>query len=203
MFFKKVFLKISPNSQENTCAGISFSVKFQACRGFYFSKVAGWKSATLLKMRLRLRAACKFTEKQASTQVFSCKFLRNFHEKLFCRTPPGHCFLMLHLISGIINKRKNKRRSGYFRYHPVFFCIFDNFYCRDCKRAKFSTNWKGQTGILKFVTRAFSYSVPNQTMQNLWNTSLKTSTYDKLLRTLMIPMNDLISRSSVRYGILR
>ena len=145
-------------------------------------------------MRLRLRAACKFTEKQASTQVFSCKFLRNFHEKLFCRTPPGHCFLMLHLISGIINKTKNKRRSGYFRYHPVFFCIFDNFYCRDCKRAKFSTNWKGQTGILKFVTRAFSYSVPNQTMQNLWNTSLKTSTYDKLLRTLMIPMNDLISK---------
>ena len=140
VFFKKVFLKISPNSQENNCAGISFSVKFQAWRGFYFSKVAGWKSATLLKMRLRLRAACKFTEKQASTQVFSCKFLRNFHEKLFCRTPPGHCFLMLHLISGIINKRKNKRRSGYFRYHPVFFCIFDNFYCRDCKRAKFSTN---------------------------------------------------------------
>ena len=137
-----MFLKISPNSQENTCAGISFSVKFQACRGFYFSKVAGWKSATLLKMRLRLRAACKFTEKQASTQVFSCKFLRNFHEKLFCRTPPGHCFLMLHLISEIINKRKNKRRSGYFRYHPVFFCIFDNFYCRDLKEQNFQQTEK-------------------------------------------------------------
>ena len=119
-----MFLKISPNSQENTCAGISFSVKFQACRGFYFSKVAGWKSATLLKMRLRLRIACKLTEKQASTQVFSCNFLRNFDEKLFCRPPPSHCFLMLHLISEIINKRKNKRRSGYFGYHPVFFLYF-------------------------------------------------------------------------------
>ena len=38
---KKVFLEISQNSQENTCARISF-----------FNKVAGLSSATLLKKRL-------------------------------------------------------------------------------------------------------------------------------------------------------
>ena len=37
---KKVFLKICQNSQENTCVGI------------FFNKVAGLRSATLLKKRL-------------------------------------------------------------------------------------------------------------------------------------------------------
>ena len=37
---KKVFLEISQNSQENTCAGV------------FFNKVAGLRPATLLKKRL-------------------------------------------------------------------------------------------------------------------------------------------------------
>ena len=31
VFYKKVFLKVSQNSQENTCARISFLIKLQAC----------------------------------------------------------------------------------------------------------------------------------------------------------------------------
>ena len=42
---KKVFLKISQNSQGNTCAKVSFSIKLQA-------KLAGLRPATLLKKRL-------------------------------------------------------------------------------------------------------------------------------------------------------
>ena len=41
VFFKKVFLEISQNSQENTCARVSF-----------FDKVAGLRPATLFKKRL-------------------------------------------------------------------------------------------------------------------------------------------------------
>ena len=43
---KKVFLKISQNSQENTCARVSFLIKLQA---------SGLRPATLLKKRLRHR----------------------------------------------------------------------------------------------------------------------------------------------------
>ena len=32
VFYKKVFLKISQNSQENTCAGVSFLIKLQVPR---------------------------------------------------------------------------------------------------------------------------------------------------------------------------
>ena len=49
---KKVLLEISPNSQENTCAGVSFLIKWQA---------SGLRLATLLK-------------KETLAQVFSCEF---------------------------------------------------------------------------------------------------------------------------------
>ena len=46
---KKVFLKISQNSQENTCARVSFLIKLQA-------------------------SACNFITKETLAQVFSCEF---------------------------------------------------------------------------------------------------------------------------------
>ena len=46
---KKVFLEISQNSQENTCARVSFFIKLQG-------------------------SACQFIKKETLTQVFSCKF---------------------------------------------------------------------------------------------------------------------------------
>ena len=63
---KKVFLEISQNSQENTCARVSFSIKFQAA------------PATLLKKRVWYRCF----------PVNFAKFLINF----FYRTPLGDCF---------------------------------------------------------------------------------------------------------------
>ena len=46
---KKVFLKISQNSQENTCARVSFSIKLQAAPATLLKRDA---PATLLKKRL-------------------------------------------------------------------------------------------------------------------------------------------------------
>ena len=60
VFFKKVFLKISQNSQENNCARVSFSIKL----------------------------ACNFIKKETLAQVFSCEFCKIFKNTFFRRTPP-------------------------------------------------------------------------------------------------------------------
>ena len=58
---KKVFLKISQNSQKTTCASVSFLIKFQA------------ESATLLK-------------KGTLAQVFYSKFCKIFRNTFFKET---------------------------------------------------------------------------------------------------------------------
>ena len=63
---KKVFLKISQNSLENTCARVSFLIKLQA----------------LLK-------------KETLAQVFSCEFCETFKSTFFHKTPPDDCFHMV------------------------------------------------------------------------------------------------------------
>ena len=63
---KKVFLEILQNSQENTCARVSFSIKLQAA------------PVTLLKKRLWYRC-------------FPVNFAK-FLIKFFYRTPLGDCF---------------------------------------------------------------------------------------------------------------
>ena len=60
---KKMFLEISKNPQESTCASL------------FLSKVVGLRFATLLIKTL--------------TQVFSCEFCRIFRNTLFYRTPPN------------------------------------------------------------------------------------------------------------------
>ena len=57
-----VFLEISQNSQENTCARASFLIKLQA--------------------------ACNFVKKEALAQVFSCEFCKISKHAFFYRTPP-------------------------------------------------------------------------------------------------------------------
>ena len=69
LFCKKLFLKTSQNSQENTCARVSFSIKLQA---------SGLRPATLLKKRLW----------HTCFPVNFVKFLRT----PFYRKPPGDCF---------------------------------------------------------------------------------------------------------------
>ena len=60
VFCKKIFLEISKNSQENTCARASFLIKSQAC---------------------------SFIKKDALAQVFSCEFYEIFKNTFFHRTP--------------------------------------------------------------------------------------------------------------------
>ena len=61
---EKVFLKISQNSQENTCTRVPFLVKLQAPPATY-----------------------NFIKKETLTQVFSCKFCEIFKNMFFKRTP--------------------------------------------------------------------------------------------------------------------
>ena len=58
---KTVFLEISQNSQENTCARFSFLIKLQAYAFYRTPPVAASKPTTLLK-------------KEDLAQVFSCEF---------------------------------------------------------------------------------------------------------------------------------
>ena len=60
---KIVFLEISQNSQENTCARVSFIIKLQA-------------------------SACNFIKKETLAQVFSCEFCEISKNTFSYRTPP-------------------------------------------------------------------------------------------------------------------
>ena len=57
----EVFLKVSLDSQENTCARISFLIKLQA-------------------------QACNFIKKETLAQVFSCAFCKIFNNNSYYRT---------------------------------------------------------------------------------------------------------------------
>ena len=59
---KKVFWKIPQNSQENTCARVSFLIKLQA-------------------------SACTFVKKETLAQVFSCEYCKILKSTFFHRTP--------------------------------------------------------------------------------------------------------------------
>ena len=64
---KKIFLKISRNSQENACARVSFLVKLQA-------------------------ETCNFIKREALALVFYCEFCEIFKNTFFCRITPDDCF---------------------------------------------------------------------------------------------------------------
>ena len=57
---KKLLLKISQNSQENTCVRVSFLIKFQA-------------------------SACNLIKKETLTQVFSCEICESFKNAFFIK----------------------------------------------------------------------------------------------------------------------
>ena len=60
---KKMFLEISQNSQENTCARVSFLINLQA-------------------------SDCNFIKKETLAQVFSCEFCEISKNTFSYRTPP-------------------------------------------------------------------------------------------------------------------
>ena len=89
---KKVFLKISQNSQENTCARVSLLIKFQVwglyrCFPVNFAKFSGTpffdslKAATLLKKRFWHR--CFLVN---FTKFLRTPFLQNASGGCFCKS---------------------------------------------------------------------------------------------------------------------
>ena len=60
---KKVFLEISQNSKENTCARVSFLIKLRT-------------------------SACNFIKKETLAKVFSCEFCEISKSTFFYKTPP-------------------------------------------------------------------------------------------------------------------
>ena len=76
---KKVFLEVSQNSQENTCARVSF-----------FNKAAAWKH---LCQSLFFDKVANFIKKRDSGTGVFMWILWNFWEHLFHRTPPDDGFL--------------------------------------------------------------------------------------------------------------
>ena len=80
-YAKKLFLKISQNSQENNCARVSFLIRLQA-------------------------SACSFIKKETLTEVFSCEYCKTSKNIFFNTTPlvaaslilnaPLHALIELH-----------------------------------------------------------------------------------------------------------
>ena len=93
---KKVFLKISQNSQENTCVRVSFLIKLQASgkisKNTFLTEQLRW---LLLAFQSE---ACKSIKKETLGQVFSCEFCESSKQHLFYRTPPNDCFCFLLLV---------------------------------------------------------------------------------------------------------
>ena len=79
---KKVFLQISQNSQENTCARVSFLIKLQvfSCEFCEISKNTFFYR-TPLPAAFGLRHATLL--KETPTKVFSCEFCEVFKNNLF------------------------------------------------------------------------------------------------------------------------
>ena len=84
---KKLFLEISQNSQENTCAKISFLIKLQVSALQLYSKKRPWHQA------------CNFIEKETLARVFYCEFCEIFKDSFFYRTPPLAASVHMNLCS--------------------------------------------------------------------------------------------------------
>ena len=98
---KKVSLKVSQNSQENTCAKVSFLIKLHAL-GYNFIK------------KETLAQACNFIEKEALAQVFSCEFYEIFRKIFFSE----HLWWLLLYFQCVIWKFNPFQISIPFSYSP-------------------------------------------------------------------------------------
>ena len=95
---KKVFSKISQNSQENTCGRVSLLIKLPASASgiFVSSKIIedkgddeNWNYKRDRQVRaflIRVLKACNFTKKRFQ-HVFSCEHCEIFKNTYFNRTP--------------------------------------------------------------------------------------------------------------------
>ena len=87
VFCKKVFLEFSQNSQENTCARVSFQIKLQA--------------------------SGNFIKKETLAQVFSCEFCEISKNTFSYRTPPVAASVITVLILLLASCRANQTAMDY------------------------------------------------------------------------------------------
>ena len=119
---RKVFLKISRNSQENTCARVSFLIKFIDLKPTMLLKKRLWHRcfpssfAKFLRTPfLQKSTGCCFCRKrlqQRCSTVNLAKILKN----LFSRTPPSDCF------RGLQNQRSRQAQTSQQSYY--YFGVF-------------------------------------------------------------------------------
>ena len=76
---KKMFIKISQNSQENTCIRASFSITFQV-------------------------SACNFIKTETLVQVFSCEYCKKILKLFFVQNTSADCFCLENSCSVKLDK---------------------------------------------------------------------------------------------------
>ena len=85
LFYKKVFLEISENSQENACARVSFLIKLQPSYFPVFGLNTEIYGVNLSEYK-KIRDLQLYLKRDSGTGVF-LRILRNFQEHFFYRTP--------------------------------------------------------------------------------------------------------------------
>ena len=107
VFYKKVFLEISQNSQENTCARVSFLIKLHT-------------------------KANNFIKKETLTQMFSSAFWEIFKNTFYYKTPPmaapesdwfyqsSFCRLYVPTMFANLNMNDNNRKIGLDKKEMVY-----------------------------------------------------------------------------------
>ena len=81
-----MFLGISQNSQQITCARVPFSIKLQASKlTIKTPERRHWHRSGVFVVNFE---ACNFIEKETLAQVFSCEFCEISKKSFSYRTPP-------------------------------------------------------------------------------------------------------------------
>ena len=93
---KKMFLEVSQNSQENTCARVSFLIKLQT-------------------------EACNFIKKETLTQVFSYEFCEISKNIFFRRTPLVAAYVIRYQKT---KQAKNGKKTIFERLYGAVFQFF-------------------------------------------------------------------------------
>ena len=83
----KVLLEISQNSQENTCARVSFLIKFKAgkhlCQSLFFNKVVGLDLGEISKNTFYYRTPLVATSVSGCAMLWYCTYRKDDLEKGF------------------------------------------------------------------------------------------------------------------------
>ena len=90
LFYKKVFLEISENSQENACARVTFLIKLQPSYFPVFGPNTEIYGVNLSEYK-KIRDLQLYLKRDPGTGVF-LRILRNFQEHFFYGTPLDGCF---------------------------------------------------------------------------------------------------------------